>query len=154
MSTNSAQIPTGQPFILQNNPDPPKTPTAVSGSSKGGKEAEPIKSADTFQTITAEVQPQPEVKKAGVEVIKDSIELPPDIKSLGVSPAGASVPMTVAASIPQVVLPIPDNIVVAGLHTKVGNAVRWMAVWCIKKLKKAHVALKVIHGKIVRVRIK
>ncbi len=117
-----------------------------------GKEHEAIKIAsfEMPQMISKEVEIPKEVLEVGVTAIKESIELPPDVKKLGVTQSGASIPFSVP--VPNVVLPISDQQVVAGLHSQISSALRWMAVWCVKKLKKAHVMLKVIHGKIIRVK--
>lgn len=124
-------------------------------STSTGKEQEAISAAATegIAEIPQPVEIAPEVEKAGVTIYKETIELPPDVKKLGVTPAGASVPVAAAAALPNVVLPISDPQVVSGLHTQIANALRWLAVWCMKKLKKAHIALKNIHGKIVRVKV-
>lgn len=128
-------------------------PAGVGISTLTGKEQEAIGIVGTEQIkeVSKEIELPEEVEKAGVVMKKETIELPPDVKKLGVSSTGASVPVAQTASLPKVSLPISDDQVIAGLHTQITNALHWLAVWCIKKLKKAHVMLKVIHGKIVRV---
>lgn len=108
-------------------------------------------SAQAPKEITTEVEVSAEVVQAGVKKIPDVVELPPDIKKLGVSPSGPTSPVTSAVAMPQVVLPIPDQNVIAGLNAQVTSAFLWLATWCVRKLKKAHITLKVVHGKIVRV---
>ena len=107
--------------------------------------------SETVSEIITEVEISPEVEKAGVTAYRETIELPPDVKKLGVTPTGAATPV-VTAVVPPVILPISDDKVVAGLHAQILSSLRWLAVWCIKKLKKAHIILKTIHGKIIRVR--
>lgn len=148
--------------VAQNNPAAPTSAvnvptggiTPLSVATGVGKEGSPVEvnSPDTVSEITSEVEIPSEVEKAGVVSFKETIELPPDIRKLGVTQIGASVPVQNAPLLPQVDLPISDSQVVVGLHAGIGNAFRWLANWCIKKLKKAHVALKVIHGKIIRVK--
>jgi hypothetical protein len=106
---------------------------------------------EVAKEITTEVVVSTEVAQAGVKKIPDVVEIPPDVRKLGVSPAGPTTPVSATTAFPQVVLPISDQKVVAGLHSQVTSAFLWLATWCIKKLKKAHIALKVIHGKIIRV---
>lgn len=122
-------------------------------SSGAGKEHEVpvLASTEVVSEIGQEVELPKEVERAGVEVLKETIELPPDVKKLGVTPTGPSAPAA-AATIPPVVLPISDQQVVAGLHVQILNSLRWLAEWCIKKLKKAHITLKNIHGKIIRIK--
>lgn len=135
------------------NQDSKQVATAVTATSTGLKEHEPVLvPAETVHEISAEIEVPEEVEKAGVRRIGETIELPPDVKKLGVTHAGVSVPVGSVAALPAVALPISDQQVVTGLHAQVLSALRWLSVWCIKKLKKAHVALKVIHGKVMRVK--
>lgn len=129
-------------------------PQIISSSATISKEHEVgvLIPTEAIQSVSTEVEIHPEVEKAGVTTLRDTIELPPDVKKMGVTPVGSSTPVATTTTLPRVLLPISDDQVVAGLHVHVINAFRWLAVWCIKKLKKAHIALKVIHGKIVRVR--
>lgn len=132
------------------------TPVPTVSIPAGGKEKEPIKTGNTelVSETTGDAELAPEMEKAGVIQFKETIELPPDMKKLGLGPAGASVPFTSLTAIPPVVLPISDQQVVTGLQANVSSAIKWLATWCVKKLKKAHVALKIIHGKIIRVAAK
>jgi hypothetical protein len=148
---------------MNNTADPNKTSPLVNPqvgnipqSASIGKEHESLQVAgiEEVKEISKEIEIPEEVKKAGVTLKKETIELPPDVKKLGVTPTGASVPISQAAVLPKVSLPISDDQVIVGLHTQITNALHWLAIWCIKKLKKAHIILKVIHGKIIRVGIK
>lgn len=126
--------------------------SAVASGTTQGKESEPLAaSREPVRDLTAEVTVAPEVAEVGVQPVRgDIVELPPDLKKLGVSHTGSSVPVTNVA-IPPVSLPISDSAVVSGLHAKVTSSLKWLSVWCIKKLTKAHVMLKIVHGKITRV---
>jgi hypothetical protein len=152
MNTSTAQSSANNsPSTENNNKVVSLQPVSVTHA---GKESEPVKTVEVSQAAAGEIIVPPEVEKAGVTTIKDTIELPPDVKKLGITHAGSSVPVTATVTVPQVILPISDSQVVLGLHANVGNAISWLAAWCVKKLKKAHVTLKVIHGKIIRVRVK
>lgn len=135
-----------------NNKTTPVSQTPVSSTSGKEKEAFPSSASENISSVAQEVVLSKEVEKAGVEVIKDTIELPPDVKKLGVSTVGTSAPVAVTATLPPVSLPLSDQQVILGLHAQVISSFRWLAVWCVKQLKKAHIALKNIHGKIVRVK--
>lgn len=141
-------------------PFPASLPSGAIGSSPsisvghaGGKEIEGVALSpnEEVSEVSAEVEVPQTVERAGVVKIAETIELPPDVKKLGVTQTGAATPLTQTTSIPSVQLPISDTQVVGGLSASVSLALRWLAVWCIKRLKKAHVALKVIHGRIIRV---
>lgn len=142
----------------QNTPnvddDQKNTPTTSAVGSVSGKERELSgqETTEAVSEITTEVEVSKEVERAGVEVVKDTIELPPDVKKLGVTQTGPSAPVSTTTTLPSVTLPISDQQVVAGLHAQILNSLRWLAIWCMKRLKKAHIALKNMHGKIVRVR--
>lgn len=129
------------------------TTPAVTPVGSLNKEQEALKSTagEVVQEIVKDVEISPEVERVGVTAVnRQSIELPPDVKKLGVTPSGPSTPVSTTTT--TVVLPISDQQVVAGLHAQIISSLRWLAVWCLKKLQKAHVMLKVIHGKIVRVK--
>ena len=124
-------------------------------SSTLGKEQEPVAlSQEAVQHISTEIEIPEEVKRAGVTRLSETIELPPDVRKLGVTSANVPLTSPTASSttIPKIVLPITDAEVVSGLHAKITSALRWLAQWCIKRLKKAHLALKSVHGKIIRVK--
>lgn len=153
---------------MNNNTADPQTPVPVNplvsnipvnqqnavSSGIHGKESEAvtISASETVQEVSKVPEIPKEVESAGITAVSGTIELPPDVKKLGVTQSGASVPVTTTTALPQVVLPISDQQVMAGLHAKITSAFRWLSAWCIKKLKKAHIALKVIHGKIIRIR--
>ena len=130
---------------------------SIKSSSQGaGKEKEAITSVKEAKTpeIIAESLPEIEISKeeeqAGVENISGRIELPPDVKKIGVVKTGAQTP--VIASTPSVSLPLTDDKILKEVDAPLTSAVKWLAVWCLRKLKKAHLVLKHIHGKIVRVK--
>jgi hypothetical protein len=139
----SFQTPTGN--------QPNAGATAVSPAVGQEREFSSISPSEQIKEITPRLEVPEEVEKAGVTKIGETIELPPDVKKLGVTHAGAQTPV-VTTALPPVTLPISDQQVATGLHAQVASALLWLAVWCIKKLKKAHLTLKVIHGKIVRVK--
>lgn len=133
----------------------PQVSPGQSGSSSFTVEKETGKQAsgEILQAVSAEIEMPKEVEQTGVTMLHDTIELPPDVKKLGVSAAGSTMPVATTTTLPPVALPISDDQVVTGLHQHVTNALRWLSEWCIMRLKKAHVALKIVHGKIIRVKI-
>ena len=120
-----------------------------------GKERESLSGvpSEAIQSISTEIEIPEEVERVGVTKVSDTIEIPPDIKKLGVTSTYVSSPTGSAVNsvLPKVVLPISDEEVVTGLHAQITSALRWLSVWCIKRLKKAHLVLKTVHGKIMRV---
>lgn len=135
-----------------NNNTPVSAKVNISSSTGKEHEALRLSATESVTDISQEAELPREVEKAGVEIIKDTIELPPDVKKLGVTQTGPSTPVIISNPLPQVTLPISDQTVVVGLHAQILSSLRWLAIWCIRRLKKAHIALKEIHGKIVRVK--
>lgn len=116
----------------------------------GGAEKEREVTTGTSE-VGREMEKVPEeIEKAGVTLVrKETIEIPPAVRKLGVKPVG---PATPVPTTPTVVLPLSDQQIVAA--GPVTAAISWLAAWCLRQLKKAHLVLKKVHGKIIRVVIK
>lgn len=129
--------------------DPDKIGTqnqpAVSGPFK---EVEPIVSTpEKFELKeVAEYELAKEVKPY-IKVKQQTIQLPPDLKKLGVQ----STPSSVLRSYQNVKLPITDDKVLTGLHAPISSSFRWLATLAFYLLKRAHLGLKVVHGHVIRV---
>ena len=121
-------------------------------SSSGNKESEAIGSGLSMEEIQLpEAVVSDELKDAGVVVHPDAPDIPLDLAQLGVQPSGPTQAF-IPPSLPQVKLPLPDEEVEKGLHEQMTSSLRWLAQWCIRQLQLAHVTLKVVHGKVMRVR--
>ncbi len=111
-----------------------------------GKEKEPPLRKEIIIEEKVELEPAKEVKSY-LKVRKETIKLPPDLKKIGVQ----------AVSTPQfsqsqsIKLPLSDEKIIAGLHAPVTSSLRWLATLALYLLQMAHLQLKVVHGKIVRV---
>lgn len=90
-----------------------------------------------------------EVTSAGVTIHPTTIPIPPPVAKMGVQPAGANIPMPTATT----VLPITDEQIAEGLGKTIRDSWRWLAEWCVRRLKQVHMGLKSIHGKLVRVQV-
>jgi len=95
---------------------------------------------------TIEHQPEEEVKPF-VNPVHETINLPPDLKRLGLQ-APSSTSFT---TYQNVKLPISDDKIVSGLHAPITSSLRWLATLAIYVLSRAHLAIKVIGGKAVRI---
>lgn len=140
------------------NDDGTKLPTDTSGKTDKiqpptgpgltTKEREFLVSEErALEEIRRELQLPKEVERAGLEVQKEEIELPPPLPEMGVSQVGAGVPV----STPTVSLPLTDDKIAGGLSASIWASIRWLATWCLRQLKKAHMKLKKVHGRIIRV---
>ncbi|MBI2617706.1 hypothetical protein HYW55_06235 [Candidatus Gottesmanbacteria bacterium] len=120
----------------------------------GGKERTPqtLKPPDSVSEVSQEVELPKDVERVGVVKFSEKVEIPPDVAKLGVTQSGPATPVQTTSQASQVVvLPITDEQVISGLHAQVTSALKWLSVWCLKQLQRAHITLKVIHGKIMRV---
>lgn len=136
------------PVIKKQDFDP------VTGAPTGGigtKERELFQRQDELQLseIRKDLELGQEVKEAGVELLThEEIELPPSVKQMGVTKVETEV------NLPQVApvsVPLADDQIVKSTGASVWASLTWLAQWCLRQLKKAHVKLKKVHGKIVRV---
>jgi len=87
-----------------------------------------------------------EVTSAGVQFQPTTIPIPKPVSDLGVTPGPANIPMPTSVSS----FPITDDQIAEGLRKNVRDSWLWLAEWCIRQLKKVHVGLKYIRGKLVR----
>lgn len=137
------------------SPPPPPKPVSVSGTAGGvEREGPPIVSKEQSSSAGVETAPPPERESTESTAMPQQgvvVELPPDVKTLG-GGTPAPVPVPAAPAVPPVQLPVSDDTVARGLHADVANPLLWLAFWCVRKLKKAHVLLKVVQGKVVRVK--
>lgn len=119
-------------------------------SASHGKEGEAISlKSESIENLDREIELTKEVKDIGVEKIQGTIELPPDVKKLGVTQSGSQTP--VVAPLVTISLPLSDEQIISGSQAPITSAIKWLSVWCLKRLKSLRLTLKNIHGKIVRV---
>jgi hypothetical protein len=96
-----------------------------------------------------DIELSPEVTAVGVSVQPTTINLPANLTQAGVQPAGQNVTVGDGSSVK---LPLSDDQILSGLHQKPTSSWRWLAEWCIKKLKTLHIAIKNIQGKAIEVK--
>lgn len=77
----------------------------------------------------------------------ETIDLPPDLKQFGLQPATT----TQFPSYQNIKLPISDEKIIVGLHAPITSSIRWLATLALYLLQQAHLGLKTIHGKVIRV---
>lgn len=115
------------------------------------KEKEPYKSPlEDFENLEVQetVEYIPSEELGGFithrpETIKPAEEL----STIGVQATGS----TQFPSLQNVIAPISDEKILVGLHAPITSSLRWLATFAVYLLKRAHIALKVIHGHAVRV---
>lgn len=136
-----------------NTPSPVAPPGGVIHPTGGmAKETGPhisFTEAPLIQEVGQEMPLSNEVAKAGVTIQPTTIELPANVQKLGVKSIGANVPPVYVSSSTKT-LPLTDEQIAQGLHQSVTSSWRWLAEWCERQLKQAHIMLKTIHGTITR----
>lgn len=112
------------------------------------KEAEPVLGPSESLHLQEAVEHEPsEEVKPYVQPRAESIKLPSDLTMIGLQPVSS----TQFSSYKNVKLPISDEKIIKGLHEPITSSYRWLAEFAIFILTQAHLALRVVHGKIIRV---
>lgn len=126
-------------------PEPQPAPMPASG-----KEQEPLGrgEASELREVGQDIELPKEVGASGVRVAPTTVTLPQSVSQQGVKPVG---PVAQASTSAPVSLPLSDDQIAQGLKQGVASSWRWVAEWCVRRLKQAHMAIKSIHGKLVRV---
>ena len=93
----------------------------------------------THKELDEEVKPL-------VQVHEETVEVPPDLKQMGVQ----ATPTTHFPT-QEVHTPISDEEIMKGLHEPTTSSFRWLAELALYILKHAHIILKTVHGKVTRV---
>lgn len=132
------------PSVPSANQDPPQD--AVGSMAK---ESLPPATAETpaIREVGQEMPLPSEVAKAGVKVKPTTVVLPKPVQQMGVNAVGDTVTPPPAAA----PLPLTDDQIAQGLHTGLSSSLRWLAEWCVRRLKQVHQSLKSLHGKVMRV---
>lgn len=143
MSQNFSQI----DDLVKKLKNPKVVPENV--TSRGtAKEAEPIPTTKEKYEIKEAVEHQVEEEvKPFIQPRAESIDLPPDLKKLGLQPTTT----TQFPSYQNIKLPISDDKIISGLQQPISSSIRWLATLALYLLKQAHLILKVVHGRVVRV---
>lgn len=110
------------------------------------KEAEPI-AAEKFEIKeVVEHEPDEEIEKF-ISPRAETIELPPDLKKLGLQ----SVSHSKFPSYKNIKLPLSDEKIIVGQKAPIASSLRWLATLSLYILGQAHLGLKVVHGHVIRV---
>lgn len=143
-------LPDPPQVVGNSNGDTPHVQGATTSSTSGlHKEQEPFSGNESaaLEQGSAEVELTPELEKAGVVAHHDNVRVSPEVQQMGVETMGPTQPVIYTGAVQ---LPLTDDQIVVGLHAQILSSLRWLAEWCIKRLKQVHVHLKNIGGKAVR----
>lgn len=125
-----------------------KQPSSSVSSYGVSKEMGPISSrieSNEYQEIV-DHEPSKEVSEF-VTPRSESIQLPPDLRDFGLEPvANPKFP-----GYQNVKLPLTDEKIIVGQKAPITSSIRWLSTLALYLLARAHLALKVVKGKVVRV---
>jgi hypothetical protein len=111
------------------------------------KESEPIM---TRKEINIEEVVESELQKEAAPYLQprqEIVNLPPELKKLGLH----EVSSTKFPAGKTINLPLSDEKIITGLHAPVTSSLRWLAILADYLLKKMHLRLRIVSGKVVRV---
>lgn len=137
------------PAPAGNKPISTNTPISQTSANKEIEGGVGLGEAGLRDTSGVEVELPREVASAGVKVRPTTVAIPQPVAQLGVKPTGANVPSQPA---PAVALPLTDDQIAMGLHQGIASSLRWLAEWCVRRLKQLHTGIKYIHGRVMRVK--
>lgn len=115
----------------------PQTPPQPIGSTGLGKEVDStVTIGETIKDISPrEIELPKEVASAGVKVHPTTVTVPPKVSQYGVKPIGPNQPVAPTATVQ---LPLTDDQIAQGLKASITSSWRWLAEWCVRKLKQLH----------------
>ena len=112
------------------------------------KEAEPFTMKKEKYEIKEVVEHKLEEEvEPYVQVRAETIELPDDFKKMGLR----ATTVTEFPNYQNIKLHLSDDRIIAGLKQPITSSIRWFATLAEYILKQAHLVLKVINGKVIRV---
>lgn len=82
----------------------------------------------------AEIELPKEVASAGVRVQPATVQLPQSVAQMGVTSVG----QTTQSQATTVALPLTDDQIAQGLKLGITSSWRWLAQWCVRKIKQLH----------------
>lgn len=147
----------GNKPISTNTPNPPAggsiSPALPAGGQIGvglsGKELEPaaggLEQSALKDVSGKEIELPKEVAAAGVTTQPTTVQLPQSVMQMGVKPVGQAV-MPQATT---VVLPLTDDQIVQGLKQSITSSWRWLAEWCVRRLKQLHIGIQKTGGRLL-----
>jgi len=119
--------------------NPTNTPIIQSGTGVGSisKEIEGgvgLSEAGLHDVSGQEMELPKEVAAVGVKVQPTTVTIPQPVAQMGVISAGTNVPAQPAAT----VMPLTDDQIAVGLKQSITTSLRWLAEWCVRRLKQLH----------------
>lgn len=118
------------------------------------EKAEPIGGRIIESKPIAEIREDSKNEQPSQSNIQNYVQVSSSVPTIPADVAAAGVEVSVSAHDvlqPVLELPLPDEKIPLALEKPVSSGLRWVAEICLYMLKKAHLKLKTIHGKVMRV---
>lgn len=130
------------------------TPDSLPFSTGSVEKTEPMGGRIIESKPILEIQEEAKNEQPQQPNTQDYIQVNSSIPSIPADVAAAGVQVSPSAQDvlqPVLELPLPDEKIPLALKKPVSSGVRWIAEICLYMLRKAHLKLKTIHGKVMRV---
>lgn len=128
------------PSVTTDNTVPTQQPVAqvISPSLSPEQEGMTIGSPEiALKDVGIEMELPKEVEAVGIKVQPTTVTIPTNVQKMGVQPAGNQVPLPTTT----IVLPLTNDQITVGLHQSITSSFRWLAEWCVRKLKQLHTSI-------------
>jgi hypothetical protein len=112
------------------------------------KEAEPMPRRPEVVHLQEATEHEPAAEVAPfVQPRQETIKLPTDLHMIGLQP----VKTTQFPTYKNVKLPITDEKIIEGMREPMTSSKRWLSELAFYLLRQAHLTLRTVHGKVIRV---
>jgi len=110
------------------------------------KEAEGVIESGESQRLQEVVEHEVTNQPKSVQIRPETIKLPPGLKKIGLQPISSGS----FSGLKNITIPIRDDRVVVGLRAPITSSFRWLATLAVYVLSQAHISLKSVGGKTIR----
>ena len=117
----------------------------------GGKEAEPAAFERPFEIKEVVEKRVEKEMEPYITPRQEEVRLDESLKKAGLQPVSGSIKFPDYRTLK---FPISDEKVLEGLHAPINSSLRWLSELIVYILKKFHIRLKKVHGKVVRVLVR
>lgn len=114
-----------------------QNPPTTQPVSSPQKEVGPAGAEAYLEPVSEKPEVSKELKEAGLEPVTSEIEVPYEAKKAGLEMAKEAVPVSVPTA-PSSTVPftMAQSLNILKIHKKISDAIVWLAMWCIRQLKR------------------
>jgi hypothetical protein len=114
---------------LKNNPPGGSVPSSIYQGKESPKETSSLQEIPVYPEISTEM------KEHGVEEVKETIELPQDLKRAGVEQTDALAVFEPPKENLTPQIPLSTSQMQKGMHARVADSILWLVYWCIRQIQ-------------------